>query len=98
MLSRLVSAFLVCILLSVSMLTVHAEEPTPAPSNLSAQSAILTDGNGNPLFKKNASERMGPASTTKLMTAIVTIENANASVDEMDIIDEPSAEDDIIED
>lgn len=74
MLKRLFSAFLVCTLLWVSSFTVSAEQGISAPNALSAQSAILTDGNGVPLFEKNATERMGPASTTKLMTALVVTE------------------------
>lgn len=42
----------------------------------SAQSAVLIDGHGGSvLYEKNAHSRMGMASTTKIMTALVAIEN-----------------------
>ena len=45
---------------------------------LYAQSAILIDTNtGKVLFEKNMDQKMFPASTTKIMTAILTIENSN---------------------
>lgn len=81
MLKRLISALLVCALCtlpSLFSLTILAEphgEAVISPSALSAQAAILTDGNAAPLFEKNADRRMGPASTTKLMTALVVAES-----------------------
>lgn len=48
------------------------------PSNLYAQSACLMDaGSGRVLFEKNADKEMPMASTTKIMTLIVTLENAD---------------------
>ena len=45
---------------------------------LYAESAILIDSNrGKVLFEKNMNQKMYPASTTKIMTAILTIENCN---------------------
>ena len=47
--------------------------PTASPS-LSAEGAILMNGeNGAVYFEKNADARLGPASTTKLMTALVVL-------------------------
>ena len=44
----------------------------------SARSSILIDGvNGRVLWENNAYERLGMASTTKIMTAIVALENSN---------------------
>ncbi len=46
--------------------------------NLTAKSAILIDNATNKvLYSKNASEKMYPASTTKILTAILTLENCN---------------------
>ena len=46
--------------------------------NLYAESAIIIDSNtGMVLYKKNSDQKMYPASTTKIMTAILTIENCN---------------------
>ena len=47
---------------------------------LSAESAIVIDAtNGRVLFQKNAHAKTGIASTTKIMTAIVALENSNLS-------------------
>lgn len=44
--------------------------------HLSAKSAIVEDGQGNILFERNPNERLPNASTTKVLTALVTIDNA----------------------
>jgi len=44
--------------------------------DISSEAAILTDfASGRVLFEKNADEKVYPASTTKIMTAILAIEN-----------------------
>ena len=46
--------------------------------NINAKSAILIDNKTNKiLYNKNSNDRMFPASTTKIMTAILAIENCN---------------------
>lgn len=52
---------------------------TDAPPSLSAASAVLTDGTGQLLSAKDAHRRMGPASTTKIMTALVVLESCEPS-------------------
>ena len=48
--------------------------------SVSAKSAVLIDFySGDILFEKNASQRLSMASTTKIMTAICAIENADLS-------------------
>jgi D-alanyl-D-alanine carboxypeptidase (penicillin-binding protein 5/6) len=55
-------------------LTVRAEEPT----DLYARSAVLMDADtGRILFEKNGQEKLPMASTTKIMTLLVTLENAD---------------------
>ena len=52
-----------------------ASEPT-----INSQAGILIELNsGNVLFSKNASEKMYPASTTKIMTAILALEKCDLS-------------------
>lgn len=55
--------------------------------NISAESAIIINELGETLFAKNAEERMLIASTTKLMTALVAVENLNVG----DTVEIPSA-------
>ena len=51
-----------------------AERPPPVPQ---ADAAIVVDGrDGEVMFAKNASERQSIASTTKLMTALLTLEGS----------------------
>lgn len=50
---------------------------TPEPE-ISAEAAILIDSStGKVFYGKNENQKMYPASTTKIMTAILTLENAN---------------------
>lgn len=54
-----------------------AEEEAGAPEGLYAQSAVLMDGSsGRILFGKNENRVMPMASTTKIMTCIVALENS----------------------
>lgn len=70
----LISLFLSAILL-LSAIPANA-----SGLSFSAESAVLIDGNSKEiLFEKNANEKMPMASTTKIMTAIVTLENASLS-------------------
>lgn len=51
---------------------------TPTPPTIQAEAAILMDAKtGTVLFEKNANERHYPASITKIMTALLAIENLN---------------------
>ena len=87
---RAISTVLASLLLSVSMFaslfspaTAAAETETtdsyhwPAGPELTAEGAILIEAEtGAVLFEKNATETLYPASTTKLMTALLALENA----------------------
>lgn len=70
--------FIVSILISS---TFSSFSMTPPPQiNISSESGVLIDfESGEVLFEKNAHKQMYPASTTKIMTAILTLENANLS-------------------
>lgn len=57
-------------------------ENWPAGPAISAQSAILLEANtGVVLYAKNVDERLYPASTTKIMTCLLAVENSK--IDEM---------------
>lgn len=44
---------------------------------LSARSALVVDANGRVLFERHMTERLPPASTTKVLTVLVALESAN---------------------
>ncbi len=65
------------IVVQIGVISVSAEE-TDVPDNLYARSCVLMDGStGRVLFEKNGYEIMPMASTTKIMTLIVALENCN---------------------
>lgn len=54
------------------------EETIETPSNLYAQAAVMIDGDtGRVLYDKNGSDVLPMASTTKIMTCILALENGN---------------------
>lgn len=56
----------------------QGEKPPSGPGQLYAQSAVLMDADsGRILFEKNGYERRPMASTTKIVTLITVLENAN---------------------
>ncbi len=56
----------------------EAPAPLPPPPGISAQTAIMVEANtGEVLYEKNADEKAYPASITKIMTALLAIENGN---------------------
>lgn len=54
--------------------TTVATQPEISPPSVSAESAVLIDEDGEVLYEKNANAKGYPASTTKIMTALVTLE------------------------
>ncbi|SKC64735.1 D-alanyl-D-alanine carboxypeptidase family protein [Maledivibacter halophilus] len=76
--------FIVTVLISSSFSSFAI---TPAETiDISAESGILIDfESGDILFEKNPHKQMYPASTTKIMTAILTLENTN--LDDKVVID-----------
>ena len=69
---------MILIIIIFSYTHVSANDIGTETPNISAESAILIDAKtGTTLFNKNAQERMYPASTTKILTAIIAIEKCN---------------------
>ena len=61
-----------------SFVLATAENNTTTEPTISAQSAYLIDNRTNKvLFQKDSDKKMYPASTTKILTAILTLENCN---------------------
>lgn len=66
---------LIILIFTLNISTSFANSESP---ELLAEAAILIDSSSEKvLFSKNENEKMYPASTTKIMTAILTIENCN---------------------
>lgn len=64
---------LLCLLLCLPISTTHS-----APPSIQAQAAILIDAKtGQILYEKNSRIRNAPASTTKVLTAIIAIESGH---------------------
>ena len=70
----------ICIIACTTLLASCTKE-MPAPEiDLSAKGAMILDlKKGTVLYEKNADEKFPPASTTKVMTAVVAIENLSLS-------------------
>jgi serine-type D-Ala-D-Ala carboxypeptidase (penicillin-binding protein 5/6) len=67
--------FFLSILLSISIIDFKVQAKEPAPE-VSADSAVLIDAaTGTVLYSKNMDTAYPPASTTKVMTALLTLEN-----------------------
>ncbi len=73
-----VNKFLIILIMFVLMMNFSISYGSSEPPEISAGSAILIDSSSNKiLYSKNENEKMYPASTTKILTAILTIENCN---------------------
>lgn len=65
-----------CLLMTLQQITVFAQEP--GAGELYAQAAVLMDADsGRVLYDKNGSQVLAMASTTKIMTCILTLELAD---------------------
>lgn len=86
---RILSVFLVLLIVMAGSLSVSAKdkidvdsmiaalpESWPEGPDIPAETAVLMDANsGEVLYAKNATEKAYPASTTKLLTALLALEN-----------------------
>lgn len=69
----------ICILLIITILLTPfcVNANTDIPEVLSPSCILIDATNGKVIYEKNSQTQMYPASTTKIMTAILTIENCN---------------------
>ena len=73
------------VLLAFVLIIAYNEDVARAEENVSARSAILIEATtGRVLYEQNAFEQLPMASTTKIMTAIVALENCD--MDEMVVV------------
>jgi len=64
------------LVITASMVTEYSRRPVEENINITAEAAIIINaGNGQVLYEKNADRRLQPASTVKVMTAIIAIKN-----------------------
>lgn len=77
--TKICTIFILIILLVSTIGFVYADENEEENSlDITAEAAILIDNKTNKiLYSKNEDKKMYPASTTKILTAIITIENSN---------------------
>lgn len=65
-------------LLQINLLPVQAEEYWPEGPQIEGESAIVMEAStGTVLYEKNSHEQSYPASITKIMTALLAVENSN---------------------
>ena len=84
---NIVSAVILILILLFSLITVSAEQSQDTSPSVSARSAALYQPDTKRfVFTKNSKQRMPMASTTKIMTALVALENLG-SLDEAVEID-----------
>lgn len=77
---RQLAVFMIIVLMIQYPICSYAAETEEEKLDLYAQSAVLMDADsGRVLYEKNGTEEMPMASTTKIMTLIVTLENAEVS-------------------
>lgn len=70
--------FLMFLFIFVFIFNISISYGVSDPPQISAGAAILLDNSSEKIiYSKNESEKMYPASTTKILTAILTIENCN---------------------
>ncbi len=90
---------LICVLISAllvfsfSKAVCAAEESADKPENISASAYVLyCPQNGRVILSKNENERKKPASTTKLMTSLITLEYASRGNENVTFTEEMAAE------
>ncbi|NYC94934.1 D-alanyl-D-alanine carboxypeptidase family protein [Clostridium acetobutylicum] len=67
--------FTLTVMFLFSTININIYAKVPDPPNVSADGAVLMDGNsGQILYEKNMNASYPPASTTKIMTALLTLE------------------------
>ncbi|KHD35140.1 peptidase M15 [Clostridium acetobutylicum] len=67
--------FTLTVMFLFSTININIYAKVPDPPNVSADGAVLMDGNsGQILYEKNMNASYPPASTTKVMTALLTLE------------------------
>ncbi len=80
---------IVAVCIAAALLCPVASADASVPPELSAVSAILVDGeSGRVLFEKNAHEERPIASITKLMTALVAVENIHSLDEKVTVLPE----------
>lgn len=89
---KLISSIL-CVILFVTAVPIASSAENSEIPDISAESYVLyCADNGNIITSKNEHKKMKPASTTKLMTTLITLEEAAASDKQVKFTKEMTAE------
>ena len=71
-----IASFLMAIILTIIPINIAFANDENTALNLASKSAVLMDvSTGQVLYEKNSNNLMYPASTTKILTAILVLEN-----------------------
>lgn len=68
---------ILAVTLCLAIIMSTAAYAAPSPGDSARASVVIEAESGNIIFEKNAHERKGPASTTKIMTALVALEKGD---------------------
>ena len=76
--SLIIFAIILCSTFSYTLAVTLAEKTNELEKNLSSEAVLLMEAStGKVVYEKNGYEKKNPASTTKIMTAILAIEHCN---------------------
>ena len=76
--SLIIFAIILCSTFSYTLAVTLAEKTNELEKNLSSEAVLLMEAStGKVVYEKNGYEKKYPASTTKIMTAILAIEHCN---------------------
>lgn len=78
---RLTVVFCSAFMVFASGIDLTAAAVLPLEPNHSAKAAVIVDSHGRCIYAQNAEEKLPMASTTKIMTALVALENAADSLE-----------------
>ena len=75
--NKKIYTFLMLFLLFIFCISTKSHASNNEPSITSGSAILLENSTSKVLFEKNINEKLEPASITKIMTAILAIENCN---------------------
>lgn len=92
MFKRFLLSCITVVLLTSTNVMITAEAATTAPSNAAEAACLIDADTGDVLYTKNPTKWMHPASTTKIMTTIVALEDGKDKLDRPLLISQEAAD------